>query len=190
MSSMASTSSTSATAMAYGWSTGGGGERWARAERPTKGTVDAAAIAALRLYLPGSSRANKEWGGSICRNRVGRYTWSDPAESEDAGSVLPSLCASGTREAEYHTHVLTINGVHYAGDGPSGQDLQVQYNNRLPAYLGVNRDYYPPGSDRIDCEPRGEGNIWKYVMDSNVAYSSYHPVYLFRPDVIACAPYK
>ena len=173
---------TLAPAMSYGWSTGGGGQRWANAERRSYTTVDAAAIAVIRQELPISNAIDREFGGSICRNGIGRYIPSDPETAKaDCGVVKPSPCASGAFVGEYHTHVCDL-----AMDGPSGPDVLRSYQLNVPGYVGVNVDL----SNRpVNCAPRGEGNIWKWVMDTSVPYSAFNPVFLFR-EVIACAPVK
>jgi hypothetical protein len=174
---------TTAFAMSYGWSNGGGGQRWANAERRSYATIDAAAIAILRQELPISNRNNKEFGGSICRNDIGRYIPSEAERAEaDCGEVKLPPCASGTFVGDYHTHVCLD-----AQDGPSGPDLRRSYWLNAPGYLGVNtaKEVRP-----VDCASRGEGNIWNWVMDRSVPYNPFDPVFKFPREVIACAPVK
>lgn len=141
----------------------------------------ASAIAGLRQYLPASNRANREWGGSICRNRLGQYSSSDPeTELGDCDKVPPSPCASGTLAGEYHTHVCTDTM-----DGVSGPDAGRMHDSRLPGYIGVDVDF---SARPIDCASRGQGNIWKFVMDPSAPFK--YPYVLLLYEVIACAPVK
>jgi hypothetical protein len=144
-------------------------------------TENAAAIAALREFLPISNLVNREFGGSICKNRLNRYTPSDPEkEKGDCGQVLPSTCASGTAAGEYHTHVCSV-----PMDGPSGPDLLRSYQQNAPGYLAVNKDQ---SVRPIDCAHLSQGNIWKWEMDTSVPFI--YP-YVFRVrEVIGCAPVK
>jgi Concanavalin A-like lectin/glucanases superfamily/Regulator of chromosome condensation (RCC1) repeat/Chitobiase/beta-hexosaminidase C-terminal domain/Putative Ig domain/Glucodextranase, domain B/Putative binding domain, N-terminal/Viral BACON domain len=168
-------------AMAYSWPTGGGGDGWANAAKPSYKTQDLAALAALREFLPISNRSNQEFGGSICKVGVARFTPSDPAQG-DCGEVIPSECTSGIHAGEYHTHVCT-----FAQDGPGTGDLHRSYLQNAPGYLAANVDV---SVRPIDCAPLGQGNVWKWVLDTSVPWNPLNPVFLFPREVIACLPVK
>ena len=148
--------------------------------RPTVKTDDLAAIAAIHQWLPPSNIIGREFGGSICRVDKNKYFASEPEKfAGTCSEVPPTPCDAGTRVGGYHAHVCTA-----PGDGPSGGDALRAHQQKFKGYLGVAVDL----SDRpIDCASKGQGNIWKYVMDTSVPYNAFNPVFTFR-EVIACTP--
>jgi hypothetical protein len=142
-------------------------------------TMDDAAIKVLRRWLPDSNAVGREFGGSICSDR-NLYFAAYPELNLGTASEVPIFpCQVGTTVGRYHTHAGQA-----PNDGPSGGDVQNAYLANVAGYVASRRDDY----DRpIDCASRGEGNIWKYVMDTTVPYNQNNPVFTFR-EVVACAP--
>jgi hypothetical protein len=148
----------------------------------TYATADAAAIATLRQHVPTSNLVRREFGGSVCRTSATRYVGSVPAIGI-INQVAPSPCAPGTTVVgKYHTHIENP-----PLDQPSGDDTFNRYNDGLIGYIGVAGDVTPGFSE--NCEPKKQGNIWKFVMDQAVPYNAGSPAYVFI-DVIACTPIR
>ena len=164
------------------WSHGQGNAQAANAARREHATIDAAAIAVIRYAMPGSVAASKEFGGSICRNATGRFIASVPNVG-DAGHVFPSNCPANTiQTGTYHTHPGLA-----PLDGPSEPDVHRSYDLGEPGFVGTGKDVTV--NQPVDCAPSGQGNIWKWVMDTTKPYDGFNPPFSFF-QVIACTPVK
>jgi hypothetical protein len=134
-----------------------------RRRRSSHETADLAALAALREWNPVSKRENREYAGSICKQRDDTFIPSPPNPG-GRDSSTPSPCPDGTtRVATYHTHgSWDPNYVEQSPDGPidwnetfSGRDRIVANNRGVPDYLGT-----PKGKMKVfnPAGPRGSIN--------------------------------